>query len=258
MRRFLSIAITGVLLTVLAGCSGKRPGAWMGKSHLAMGCAVPCDLIIDREGYALGYSNGKRQALWVSYVLKKEDLTHGRKRSNIFKADPLVEKMPVQPHEYSGTGYDRGHLAPAADMVRSRKVMDESFYMSNVSPQFPECNRKYWLEAEKHVRRFARKEGAVYVISVPYFSGENKKSISDPPIPVPDGFCKAVLDLTYPYKMIAFYVPNTANAGQMQIMSVREAEKLTGYDFFSELDDWSEYRLESSVDLAAWDITEKR
>ena len=60
------------------------------------------------------------------------------------------------------------------------------------------------------------------------------------------------MDLTPPYKMIAFYVPNIVRNGKMQILSVRELEKLTGYDFFSELDDRTEYQLENSVDILAW------
>ena len=252
MNKIFRIAALLLLLILFAGCAGKRPGAWMAENHLALGEPVPCDQIIAREGYSAGYSYEKRQALWVSYVLKKEYIARGRKRSNIFLADPQIVHAPVQPEEYKFTGFDRGHLAPAADMVRSKRVMDESFYMSNIVPQFPECNRKYWLEAEKMVRSAARREGMVYVITGPYFSGKRGKSISDPPIPVPDGFFKAVLDLTPPYKMIGFYVPNVMKNGKMQILSVDDLEKLTGYDFFNALDCWTEYQLESSVDVSAW------
>ena len=182
MKVFFRTAVLWLFLLLFSGCAGKRPGIWMAESHLALGKPAACDQIIDRSAYTLGYSYDKRQALWVSYVLKKEDLTHGRKRSDIFKSDPLVISCPVSPDEYKFTGFDRGHLAPAADMVRNKKVMDESFYMSNISPQFPECNRKHWLKVEKMVRSAARREGMICIITGPYFSGSGK-SISSPPSP---------------------------------------------------------------------------
>ena len=113
-----------------------------GSDNLAFGIPGPADTIIDREGYALGYSEYHEQPAWVIYHMTAEEATtKATSREDNFRPDPEIPTGSATLADYRGSGFDRGHLAPAADMAFSVKTMDESFYMSNMSPQRGEFNR---------------------------------------------------------------------------------------------------------------------
>lgn len=108
------------------------------------------DRVFNREGYAFGYSEKYEQPLWVTYKLTDYELpAMPVPRTNDFREDPRVLSRTALPEDYKNSGYDRGHLAPAADMGWSKKTMSESFYMSNMSPQVPDFNRGIWMHLEK-------------------------------------------------------------------------------------------------------------
>ncbi|MDD3155024.1 MAG: DNA/RNA non-specific endonuclease, partial [Victivallaceae bacterium] len=110
--------------------------------NLALGVPGRADAIIDREGYALGYIELHEQPAWVIYKLTAEEVQNKvAKRSNQFKPDPEIPTGSAALADYRKSGYDRGHLAPAADMAWSAKAMSDSFYLSNMSPQVPAFNR---------------------------------------------------------------------------------------------------------------------
>ena len=122
-----------------------------------MGNPGKTDIVIDRRGFAVGFSNQHRQPLWMIYKLTAAELqAEPYKRSNRFKHDPLIPRS-AYPKEYTRSGFDRGHLAPAADMAFSRQTMLDSFLMSNMSPQLPGFNRGVWKRLEELVRTIALK-----------------------------------------------------------------------------------------------------
>ncbi len=163
---------------------------------MALGIPYKTDLMLTRQGFALGYSKKYRQALWVSYILTSENLkTPKVRRLDGFSPDPAVKYRPVQPKDYLRTGYDRGHLAPAADMTYSLEPMKNSFFMTNISPQIPGCNRGIWKRLEKQIRLWALKEHKLCVITGPVFRKYNKR-MGEAKIPVPYAFYKVVLDMT--------------------------------------------------------------
>ncbi len=222
--------------------------------HLVYGIPYEPDLVLNRSGFALGYSQKYRQAIWVSYTLTAEQLSGQQVlRSNVFQADPAIKYKPVQPQDYVKTGYDRGHLAPAADMTYSMETMEHSFFMTNISPQIPGCNRGIWKRVENQVRRWAVKENCLYIITGPLFKKEHK-TLGNTEIPIPYAFYKIILDSTPPMKMIAFIVPNQTTKRRVYsfVTSVDAVEKLTGYDFFSELPDEIENGLEAHYNFADW------
>jgi endonuclease G len=201
-------------------------------------------VLIDREGFALGYSHEVRQPLWVGYLLcAKEIASPEAKRLSGFKSDPLLSN-PVKSSDYNKSGYDRGHLAPAADMAYSRQAMRNSFYMSNISPQVPSLNRGVWKDLETKIRNAAIREGMLYVVTGPVFYGRNYKMMSNGRVAVPDGFYKVIYDITPPEKMIAFLIPNskTSQPPEFFAISVDEVERVSGCDFFSKLPDDKERR----------------
>ena len=227
--------------------------------NLQLGIPSESDQMIDRSGFALGYSSRRRQALWVSYILTAEHLNAKQvRRSNKFRPDPDLKFDPVRPQQYNRTGFDRGHLAPASDMTYSRETMEQSFYMTNISPQLPACNRGVWKRIETQIRAWARQESQLYVITGPIFTGE-ERFMKNTDIRIPDAFYKVALDMTPPMKMIAFIVPNRASKKPIRsfVVSVDEVESITGMDFFSNLDDATENELEKRSEIGEWKIDEE-
>ena len=217
------------------------------------------DCVVDRTGYALGYSEEHEQAVWVMYRLTREEtLTRAAIRTDDFREDPNIVTFSALPSDYSRSGYDRGHLAPAEDMKFSETTMRDSFYMSNMSPQKPDFNRGVWKKLEKEVRRYAYNEGSVFVITGPILERGLKKIGGANKVSVPRRFFKIVYDETPPCKMIAFVLPNEGSTRPLSFFAttVDEVERLTGLDFFAGLE--NEDALEScaafSQSLAQWKI----
>ena len=103
--------------------------------NLNYGVPGTADAIIEREGYALGYAEYHEQAAWVLYRLTGEQVSlKAVRRGNRFAEDPDIPTGSATPGDYRNSGFDRGHLAPAADMAYSPLTMKEGFYMSNISP----------------------------------------------------------------------------------------------------------------------------
>ena len=112
------------------------------------------DSIVYHTGYSVSYNQKFRQANWVGYQLTKAETSKLFNRENKFIPDPLI-KGTDNGIDYEKSGYDRGHLCPAADMGFSKITMDESFYYSNMSPQVPQFNRGIWKSLETQVRNWA-------------------------------------------------------------------------------------------------------
>ena len=246
-RRFHNLLFFLLLLPILL-FSGEK------QDHLFYGIPSESDLLLNRKGFALGYSQKYKQAIWVSYILEAETLRQKQvRRKNKFRADPAVKRAPVKPGDYTKTGYDRGHLAPAADMTWSQQTEKESFYMTNMSPQIPGCNRGIWKRVEAQVRKWAIQEKKICVITGPIFSDKYKK-MGKAKIAVPVAFYKVILDLTPPRKMIAFIIPNEPSKRRIRsfTVSVDEVECITGHNFFSELLEHPDNELKKQSNFSDW------
>lgn len=227
--------------------------------EILLGIPDLSDLLISRKGFTFAYSFRYRQAIWVAYILTAENLQKKqKKRRNSFRKDPVIRFSPVLPKDYRKTGYDKGHLAPAADMTYSAQSMKNSFFMTNISPQSPGCNRGIWKRVEKEIRKWALKEKRLCVITGPVFRNTGKK-LGNTSIPIPTAFYKVVLDMTPPVKMIAFLVPNAPSRRRIDFfcVSVDKVEEVTGYDFFSTLPDDLENKLEKECNIFLWRHPEK-
>lgn len=226
-----------------------------GSDNLAFGIPGPADCILDREGYALGYIEYHEQPAWVIYHMTKEEATtKAASREDNFREDPQIPTGSATLADYRRSGYDRGHLAPAADMSFSVKTMDESFYLSNMSPQLGEFNRGIWKDLEAQVRSFAISEGDIYVVTGPILPRIKKKTIGPSEVTVPDSYYKVVWDRTPPEKMIGFILPNEGSTKSLQsfAVTVDEVEQKTGLDFFSVLPEEQQAALESTITINAW------
>ena len=238
--------------------TSRGDGKW---DNLDLGVPGKCDQVVEREGYALGYVEAWEQPAWVAYRLTKDEVMNRKaSRADAFMADPEVKTGSASPEDYSGSGYDRGHLAPAGDMHWSGKTMLESFYMSNMSPQEPSFNRGIWSRLEQAVRRFAYSEGSVFVVTGPIVTGDDTKTIGANKVRVPGFYYKVVYDETPPEKMIGFILPNEGSKKPLDgfVVSVDDVEEATGLNFFSALPEDVQNRLESSSDADLWTWRDSR
>ena len=207
--------------------------------------------IVFHKAYSLKYNEEHEQAEWVRYILTKEHLLMKKvSRSNKFKADTLVRNGSATPNDYKHSGYDRGHLAPAADMSWSKATMEESFYMSNMSPQFPSFNRGVWKRLESKVRDWAKKYDSLYVVTGPVLK-DNLKNIGINQVSVPEYFYKTLLVYTVTdKKAIGYILPNIKSSTVIDsfAVTVDSVESVTGINFFSTLPDSIESILESKTE----------
>ncbi len=216
------------------------------------------NIILKKQGYTVQYSLHDGVPRWVSWHLKKENLGGSVERTDEFLADEAVPSdFRVEPYDYKGSGYDRGHMCPAADNKYSEQAMRESFLMTNMCPQNHTLNAESWERLEKACRRWAGLWGDIYVVCGPVFQGHQRKTIGVyHSVKVPDGFFKAVLCMKPgKEKSIAFLYANTAERQTMEetCCSVDEIEALIGIDLFCNVPERQQAWIESSYNLRAWD-----
>jgi endonuclease G len=168
-------------------------------------------------------------------------------RHGSFRADPLLGPLSATPGDYARSGYDRGHLCPAADMAFDQTASRETFYKSNVSPQLPAFNRGAWKKIEESVRRRSRDGDTLHVVTGPLFR-DNKGSIGPSRVTVPGAFYKIVYSPAR-QQMIAYVAPNECDDRPVEhhALPVDSVEKWTGIDFFPGLPDRLERLLEADT-----------
>lgn len=147
------------------------------------------------SGYTICYREEYEQPEWAAYTLTAEKLVKNASREDNFRPDPKISTGSASLADYKGSGYDRGHLAPAADFSYSEEAMSDSFYLSNMSPQNGSFNRGIWAKLEAAVRDWAGETLVTYVVTGPVlekpaseygFIGANEVS-------VPEFYYKALL-----------------------------------------------------------------
>lgn len=204
--------------------------------------------ILKRKGYTLSYNADYKTSQWVAWELTRKETKGKEGRTDKFLLDPDVLGAKAYTSDYTKSGYDRGHMAPAADMKWSRQAMEESFFMSNICPQNPNLNRGDWNDLEEKSRQWAKKYGAVYIACGPIYDTKRPKRIGNNKVAVPDAFYKVILinDKKNP-KAIGFIFPNKAGHKPLNkyIVTVDSVEKRTNIDFFPTLPDEIENRIEA-------------
>ena len=210
--------------------------------------------VIHHEGYSLSYSEPHEQAEWVAYELKKNHLSNSNFKRPYFEIDKAVKTGAADWRNYKNSGYDRGHLCPAGDRKYSKYAHDETFLTSNISPQRNDFNSGVWNRLEQKVRYWASKYDGVFVVTGGILKGD-MKTIGDEKVAVPNHFYKVLIDTnTGDTKMIAFLMPHKNSKEPLYefVVSVDSLEAITGIDFFHELEDTLENKLEASSDYKAW------
>lgn len=210
------------------------------------GYPITCHEIV-RPGYALGYNAQSKLAYWVVEHVTPHHIAGEAKRKNIFLEDPAVRScFRATTQDYSGSGYDRGHLAPCANFRHSQEQTDESFFLTNIAPQTPAFNRGIWLKLESQVRKWTALFPHQYVISGPLFLPKNGTVtypvIGASAVAVPTHFFKVILGKRSDSstEVQAFLLPNEAIpiSSDLSIfrISLQTLEEKSGLKFFPRVD----------------------
>lgn len=205
-------------------------------------------------GFTVSFNKENHTPNYVVWELLGTEISYDVDRSDFFWQDTEIEGCPTH-RDYSHSGYDRGHICPAADQKWSEKAMIDCFSMANMCPQDHNLNAGAWLTLENKERQWAVRDSAIVIIAGPIYEGEGQKRIGNSGVRVPDAFFKAFLA---PYiespRAIAFVYPNMTSPGNMMqyAMSIDDLEEILGYDLFPSLPDDIENKVESNFSFTEW------
>jgi len=205
----------------------------------------PNNFFIVGEGSALSYNNSRGTVNWVAWRTTRADLGPSVERPD-FRPDlrlPAGFKR-VSPGDYSGSGYDRGHLVPAADRYGNLQLLDETFLMTNIVPQTPSLNQYPWEQLESYVRGQVRRGWDAYQVAGAY--GEQR--VLKNRVAAPANCWKIVafvrsgetdIPVDSRTRIIAVDMPNRAGMERENwrryLTNIRIIETKTGYNFFAAL-----------------------
>ena len=212
------------------------------------------ECLLYKTGFVVNYNVDWRIPNWVAYELTDEETNGTIERARHFKVDEEAPYPRVETSDYSHSGYDRGHMIPAADVKWSQQAMYDSFYMTNICPQNPNLNRGDWNDLEELCRTWAKKWGRLYIACGPVVV-ENPQRIGEVGVAVPSAFFKVVLRMCDDdFETIGFLFPNRAGSKPLQTyaMSIDDLETVCNMDFFSLLPDSLEECVEQELDVRVW------
>lgn len=210
--------------------------------------------IKEYNGFTLSFNKDNRTPNYVAWQLLAEETDGQETRSNAFHQDSGIEGCPDE-FAYRYSGFDRGHLCPAADQKWSQDAMFDCFVMANMVPQHPDLNQKAWETLENKSRLWAKRDKAIWIVAGPIYEESDTLRIGNYNVRVPGACFKAILalDVENP-RAIAFVYPNALSPGNMQnyAMSVDQLEEITGFDFFAALPDEIENEIEAVYSFTEW------
>ena len=225
--------------------------------------------VICHAGQVVAFNSAHNVSDWVAFRLRRDDLLAGDvQRKDAFRSDPEVPAgHRVVKADYTGTGYDRGHLAPAAAMKWSPEAMSQSFFMSNMAPQLGTgFNRHIWKSLEQRMRQWACERGVLYVVAGPLYEerpithlvyDKDGDGVDDNGVlvDVPSHFYKLAFDPAR-IEAIAFILPNekleTKDLPKF-LHSIDDIEARARLDFLSMIWDGAEQAIENHKQPGLWE-----
>lgn len=147
------------------------------------------------SSFVVEYSDSLKIPLSVVWNLSSSDIGKVKRSASMkFYTDTIDGRPTASPSDYTHSGYDRGHMCPAADRSASRRLMAETFTMSNICPQTPDLNRKWWRYLEDSCRTWARRGKKLKIQAVPVFWHAPVLRLGRSRVAVPHGFVKTIRD----------------------------------------------------------------
>ncbi len=214
--------------------------------------------IVSHIGFTASYNHEMLIPNWVAYELTAEECEGTLKGKESFCWDPELKGRQPNREDYKNDAqWDRGHMAPKADMKWSIQAYEESYFLSNICPQNRTFNSGSWASTEKFARRIARKYGRAYIVCGPIVTMQQYGTLGTPKIVIPDAFFKAVLiKKETSYSAIAFIMQNKPVTQDLKgcSMSVDKLEAIIGMDLFYNLKSSIQKEIESTVTYSDWGI----
>ncbi len=261
MNRLTAIMVMVAVTLFLSGTITPKGCSSGNSAEVPNGIEIPGKIhnrpeqIIRHEGYTVSYNEKLRLPNWVAYELIPSEIQGNEERSDSFLPDPMVQGVCPTTKDYTRSGYDRGHMAPAADMKWSEQAMEESFYMTNVCPQLHSMNSGIWLAYEERARTWAQND-TIWIVCGPIVE-KGAKTIGENKVAVPTYFYKTFLKrYGDSFSSLAILCPNVAERKKMRdyVVSVDYVEQLTGIDFYPALPDSTENQIEALTPYKVWNI----
>lgn len=216
--------------------------------------------IFRNRAYMVGYSDLKGNPLWVVYKLTASDENaHHLNRPDSFSSDWRNFGF-ITSGDYTNSGYDRGHMAPnhAIALLYGKEAQQETFLMTNITPQKPSLNQKLWQHLEEiELETFAPKFKELWVYTGPLFDAKTVRLKSSHWVEIPDAFYKIYIGIKAngEIRTLSLIIPQNAKSNEgfeKYVVSIDEVEHRSGFDFLHQLDDDIEDRLESTIELQNW------
>lgn len=280
--------VLGLFLSILSSCSNDSEGSVSSQNsnsnpliiQNASNLEIP--RIDDKAGkiishYASGILNytvdwhaEKKHSRWVAFTFTRESSQENWDRKNWehtewghdpFQADPslsVYERTELK--DYDRDGYDRGHLCASADRLNSKDCNEQTFYLSNMSPQISRFNQKDWVKLEGLVQNWGRSNtfrDTLYVVKGGTIRDDQIMTYNKHDVPVPKYYFMALMcKKSGTYKAIGFWVEHKSYGGSPDVsswaVSIDELEEKTGIDFFCNLPDRIENPIEKTFSLESW------
>lgn len=247
----------GAIVPLIGSLNATAGKGTQALCRVTIPAATACQTI-NYKAITVYFNRRLRIPLCVAYELTgtmvaMADAPTAEKRRNYkFLTDDNVPGCPSH-RDYSGSGYTRGHMAPAMDMRGDRETMRECFYMTNMCPQVAKLNNDNWRIMEEAVHRWARRDGRLIVLTGPIMGNRREHIGPRNDIAVPEAFYK-VIYAPQQQRAIAFIYANSDHNGGMarHATTINEVERRTGLDFFTALSRDTESKIEAQCDLNAW------
>jgi endonuclease G len=184
------------------------------------------DTIIEHKFYTVSYSFKNKNPEWTIYEYKENN--NDIRRNNNFSDDPAT-KNTASNNDYLKSGYDKGHLVPAEDMDFNEESMNESFYLTNVSPQNPNLNRGIWKKLENQIREWGKTKKLIIITGT--IISKNSKKLGNN-VKIPTHFYKVIINQKT-NEIYCYLFPNVITKENLENykITLKELENKTKLDF---------------------------
>ena len=238
--RLTFILMPLLLATCTSAVTQQVPSA---RQRLEIPASGPDEDIVTHLGYTASYNHTTLCPDWVAWELTDEECRGSNEQGRQFGRDPDVAFPKASREDYSNSGWDKGHMAPHADMKWSCQAMTESDYFTNICPQNKEMNAQAWRKIEELTRRLALRHGSVYVVCGPVYDSMPCRTIGPAGVHVPDRFFKALAVCDDDgCRTVGFLVENSRQTGSPRsyAVSVDSVEAVIGRNLFPSLPEEAE------------------
>lgn len=264
-KLFLILTFTFLFASTVFGQTND-PLALGNPSNAGTELNLPGNYLVIHKGFTLSYNKERGAANWVAWHLQKSDIGK-TERTNAFAPDTtLPVEWRILPTDYSGSGYDRGHMCPSKDRSDTEYNNQQTFLMSNMQPQAPKLNQQTWKYLEDYTRELVGQGNEAYVYAGCY---GDKGKLSNK-ITIPTGCFKVIVVLPEgdnelkridkTTRIIAVDMPNDESVSRRwrtYLTTVDEIEKKTNYDFLSNVSKKIQKAVESIKDQSTEQLPQK-